>query len=104
MGIKILIALAVFFTGLINAQAASPFKKLADNTLLHTPSHVVFPSRIGLFQRADSYTRIYGSGGRDVSARYLLDALIICDVYAYPVGTYGSDLKSEFEIQQMSIR
>jgi len=94
---------AFFLTGLISIQAATPFKKTSGGGLLHAPSNVLFPSKVELFQRADSYTQIYGSQGRDVSVRYLLDALIICEVYVYPVGTYGTDLKSEFRIQQRAI-
>jgi hypothetical protein len=95
---------ALFLIGVIAIQGASPFKKTSGNGLLHTPSNVFFPRNVGLFERADSYTHIYGSQGRDVSIRYLLDRLIICEVYAYPVGTYGSDLKSEFKIQQAAIQ
>ncbi|MGE5207764.1 MAG: hypothetical protein ACM3KL_00385 [Alphaproteobacteria bacterium] len=95
---------ALFLTGLIGAQGASPFKTLSGNRLLHTPSNIVFPGKVGLFERADSYNQIYGSQGRDVSVRYLLDSLIICEAYVYPVGTYGGDLTSEFKIQQDAIQ
>src|SRR4030095_8437169 len=96
---KLAAVFVLFCAGLMGAQAASPFKKASGNGLLHVPSNVLFPRNVGLFQRADSYTRIYGSQGRDVSRRYLLDRLIICETYVYPVGTYGRDLNSEFKIQ-----
>src|SRR5690348_16758843 len=85
-------------------QAGSPFKKTTDDGLLHTPSSVFLPRNVGLFERADSGTHIYGSQGRDVSVRYLLDRLIIAEAYVYPVGTYGRDLNSEFKIQQAAIQ
>lgn len=94
----------ILLIGVISVQAASAFKKTSGNGLLHTPSSVLFPRNVGLFQRVDSYTRIYGSEGRDVSVRYLLDRLIISETYVYPVGTYGSDLNSEFKIQQVAIQ
>ena len=94
--------LGILFTAVISLQAESPFKKTSGNGLLHTPSNVLLPYNVGLFQRAD--THIYGSQGRDVSARYLLDRLIITETYIYPVGTYGSDLDSEFKIQQTAIQ
>ena len=84
------------------ANAASPFKKLLGNQLLHVPSNVVFPAKIGLFNRID--THVYGSGGRDVSVRYQLDAFIVADIYVYPVGTYAPDLSGEFRVQQQAIR
>jgi hypothetical protein len=91
-------ALALSVSG---AGAASAFKKARGNALLHTPSNVLFPPGIGLFNRA--HTNIYGSDGRDVSVRYFLDALVLGDVYVYPVGTYGSDLSGEFRVQQVAI-
>lgn len=84
------------------ADAASPFKKLSGNRLVHVPSNIVFPPKIGLFNRID--THVFGSGGRDVSARYQLDAFIVGDVYVYPVGTYAPDLNGEFRVQQNAIR
>jgi hypothetical protein len=101
---KLAAVFALFCTGLMGVQAASPFKKTSGNGLLHIPSNVLFPRNVGLFQRADSDTRIYGSQGRDVSARYLLDRLIISETYVYPVGTYGRDLNSEFKIQETAIQ
>ena len=86
----------------VTAQAASPLKKASGDSLLHTPSRVLLPQKVGLFQRVD--THIYGSQGRDVSARYSLDGLIITDTYIYPVDTYGRDLTSEFKIQQTAIQ
>lgn len=100
---KLAAVFALFCAGLMGGHAASPFKKTSDNGLLHVPSNVLFPRNVGLFQRADSYTRIYGSQGRDVSVRYLLDRLIISETYVYPVGTYGGDLNSEFKIQESAI-
>jgi hypothetical protein len=101
MKAKIIVASLGFLVGLMSVPAASPFKNVSHNKLLHTPSNVFFPANVALFQRAR--THIYGSAGRDVSVRYLLDSLIIGDVYVYPVGTYGKDLTSEFQIQQRSI-
>jgi hypothetical protein len=100
---KTRVALAFFVLALtVSADAASPFKKAGGNSLLHMPSNVLFPPRISLFNRRD--TRVYGSGGRDVSIRYFLDALILGDVYVYPVGTYASDLNGEFHVQETAIR
>jgi len=93
----------VLLAAILNpADAASPFKKSSGNRLLHVPSNIVFPGKIGLFNRID--THVYGSGGRDVSARYQLDAFIVGDVYVYPVGTYAPDLNGEFRVQQNAIR
>src|SRR5437588_1807608 len=93
----------VLLAALLNpVEAASPFKKSSGNRLLHVPSNIIFPSKIGLFNRID--THVYGSGGRDVSARYQLDAFIVGDVYVYPVGTYAPDLNGEFRVQQNAIR
>jgi hypothetical protein len=86
----------------LSAVAASPFKKTEGNRLLHTPSGVLFPEKIGLFNRID--TKVYGSNGRDVGARYQLDTFIVGDVYVYPVGTYAQDLSGEFQVQQRAIR
>jgi len=85
-----------------SVSGASPFKKAEGNRLLHVPSNLLFPAKIGLFNRID--THVYGSGGRDVSVRYQLDAFIVSDVYVYPVGTYASDLNGEFRVQQNAIR
>jgi hypothetical protein len=82
--------------------AASPFKKIEGDRLLHVPSSVVLPAKVALFNRID--TNVYGANGRDVSARYQLDAFIVCDVYIYPVGTYAPDLNGEFHVQQRAIR
>jgi hypothetical protein len=101
---KLTAVFALFCTGLMGVQAASPFKKTSGDGLLHIPSNDLFPRNVGLFQRADSDTHIYGSEGRDVSVRYLLDRLIICETYVYPVGTYGRDLNSEFRIQQAAVQ
>ncbi len=101
---KLVVVFALFGIGLMGVQGASPFKKTSGDGLLHIPSNVLFPRNVGLFQRADSDTRIYGSQGRDVSVRYLLDRLIICETYVYPVGTYGRDLNSEFKIQETAIQ
>jgi hypothetical protein len=98
---EVTIALLAFFVGLVNAVAASPFKSASGNSLLHTQSNVFFSANVGLFERAN--TRIYDSQGRDVSARYLLDTLIIAEVYVYPVGAYAKDLSGEFQIQQRAI-
>ena len=92
----------VLLAGLLSpALAASPFTKSSGNRLLHVPSNIIFPSKIGLFNRID--THVYGSGGRDVSARYQLDAFVVGDVYVYPVGTYAPDLNGEFRVQQKAI-
>src|SRR2546421_6239309 len=93
----------VLLAGLLSpAHAASPFKKSSGNRLLHVPSNIIFPSKIGLFDRID--THVYGSGGRDVSIRYQLDTFILADVYVYPVGLYAADLNGEFQVQQRAIR
>src|SRR5262245_11200650 len=102
MKAKYAITGALLFATVISLQAASPFKKTSGDGLLHSPSNVLLPHDVGLFQRED--THIYGSEGRDVSARYLLDRLIITETYIYPVGTYGSDLDSEFKTQQTAIQ
>jgi hypothetical protein len=99
---KTLTAALLFSIGLINAHAASPFKKGSGGVLVHTPSNVSFPAKLTLFNRDD--THVYGSGGRDVSVRYHLDAFILGDVYVYPVGAYAPDLKGEFHVQQRAIR
>ena len=98
---KIVVASIAFLMGLMSVTAASPFKSASGNALVHTPSDVFFPANVAHFERAG--THIYGSKGRDVSVRYLLDSSIIGDVYVYPVGTYGKDLTSEFQIQQRAI-
>ena len=85
-----------------SVSGASAFKKASGNRLVHVPSNVVFPAKIGLFNRID--THVYGSGGRDVSVRYQLDAFIVADTYVYPVGTYAPDLTGEFRVQQRAIR
>jgi len=98
---RIAVTSLIFLMGQASITAASPFKSISGNSLLHTPSNVSFPPKVALFQRAG--THVYGSGGRDVSVRYLLDSLIIGDVYVYPVGTYGRNLTSEFQTQQRAI-
>ena len=102
MKTKLSLLVLVLVALTIPANAASPFKKLSANRLLHVPSNIVFPAKIGLFNRID--THVYGSGGRDVSARYQLDAFIVADTYVYPVGTYAPDLSGEFRVQQKAIR
>ena len=102
MKTKIAFAFVLLVVWLNPAGAEPPFKKAEGNSLIHTPSSVAFPAKIGLFDRID--THVYGSNGRDVSARYHLDAFIICDVYVYPVGTYAPDLSGEFRVQQQAIR
>ena len=92
----------ILFMTVVGLQAASPFKKASGNGLLHAPSNVFLPQNVGLFERVD--THVYGSQGRDVSARYHLDRLIITDTYIYPVGIYGRDLNSEFKIQETAIQ
>jgi hypothetical protein len=102
MKTKIAIAFCLFGLLINAADAASPFKKLEGNRLRHVPSNILFPAKIGLFDRTD--THVYGSGGRDVSARYQLDTFILADVYVYPVGIYAADLNGEFRVQQKAIR
>ena len=101
---KIALVFLLLATAGLSAGAASPFKKDERNRVLHVPSGIVFPGKIALFNRID--TKVYGSNGRDVSARYQLDAFIVGDVYVYPVGTggYGKDLSGEFQVQQRAIR
>jgi hypothetical protein len=102
MKTKITFVYVLLIALLIPADGASPFKKLSGNRLVHLPSNIVFPAKIGLFNRID--THVYGSGGRDISARYQLDAFIVGDVYIYPVGTYAPDLNGEFRVQENAIR
>jgi hypothetical protein len=102
MKAKIAVAYVLLIALLSSAEAASPFKKLSGNRLVHVPSNISFPAKIGLFNRID--THVFGSGGRDISARYQLDAFIVGDVYVYPVGTYAPDLNGEFRVQQNAIR
>src|SRR4051812_13706840 len=59
---------------------AAPFKKLGNGDVRHVASGVMFPPRIGLFQFAG--TQVYDRSGRDVSGRYVLDHLILADVYS----------------------
>ena len=101
MKAKVAIAFGLLAALFSSANAASPFKKSEGNRLLHAPSNIVFPAKVGLFDRID--THVFGSGGRDVSVRYQLDTFIVGDVYVYPVGTYAPDLNSEFRIQQRAI-
>src|SRR2546423_5336456 len=101
MKAKIAIAFGLL-AALGSANAASPFKKSEGHRLLHVPSNIVFPAKLGLFDRLD--THVYGSGGRDVSVRYQLDTFILGDVYVYPVGIYAADLNGEFRVQQKAIR
>src|SRR5438045_3653075 len=71
MKAKTAIAFGLLAALFSSADAASPFKKSEGNRLLHVPSNIVFPAKIGLFDRID--THVYGAGGRDVSVRYQLD-------------------------------
>jgi hypothetical protein len=96
------VAFALLFIGLANSHAASPFKKVSGDELLHTPSSVLFPPKVSVFTRGD--TDVFRSNPRDVSVRYFLDAFILCDVSVYAVGIYGNDLNEEFQIQQNAIR
>lgn len=102
--LKYAIATALVFiaVGLTSAPAASPFKKISGGRLLHVPSQVSFPAKVGLFNRAN--TRLYDSTGRDISVRYILDAFILGDVYVYPSGGPRGDLNREFATQQNAIR
>lgn len=101
MKAKIVVTSMTLLIGLLSVTAASAFKNTSGNSLLHTPSNCSFPAKVALFDRGG--THIYGSGGRDISIRYLFDSSIIGDVYVYPVGTYGKDLTTEFQIQQRAI-
>jgi hypothetical protein len=99
---KITFLFLLLAVGLTSAHAASPFKKISGNRLLHVPSRVLFPAKVGLFNRGE--TRLHDSTGRDVSVRYMLPELIICDVYSYPSGGRLGDLSQEFVRQQEDIR
>jgi hypothetical protein len=96
----IIAALLVF--GVSTAHSAAPFKKISGDRLLHISAKVIFPAKIGLFSR--DITQLYDSTGRDVSVRYVLDHLILSDVYSYPVGPRRAELTSEFKNQQDGIR
>jgi hypothetical protein len=82
------------------ACGASPFKKVSG-AVLHVPSGVIFPSRVGTFRF--ERTKLYGSAGRDVGAEYDVESVIRGDVYIYPVGTYGKDFNAEVRVQQSAI-
>ena len=101
MKTKTVFALILLAIGIGSVNAAA-FKKISGNRLLHVPSNVIFPVKVALFNRAE--TELYDSTGRDVSVRYLLDELILADVYAYPSGGPRGDLKQEFARQQSDIR
>ena len=83
------------------ASAASPFKKVSGG-IVHVPSGVIFPPRVGAFRFAT--TKIYGSGGRDAGAGYNAGSMIRGDVYVYPLGTYGKDFNAELRVQQNAIK
>jgi hypothetical protein len=100
---RTVIAFAILFATLVSAHAASSFKKISDNRLLHVPSGVVYPSKVALFIRADK-PHYYDSTGLDVSQRYVLDALVLADVYVYPSAVTGGDLKREVARQNSDIR
>jgi hypothetical protein len=100
---KATIAIALFLATLVPVQAASSFKKLRGDKLLHVPSGVIYPSKVALFNRVDK-PRYYDSTGLDVSLRYVLDALILADVYVYPSGVTRGDLKREIARQDSDIR
>ena len=54
---------AVLSLMVVTAQAASPFKKASGDSLLHIPSRVLLPLKVGSFQRVD--TDIHGFQERD---------------------------------------
>lgn len=85
-----------------NLIAASPFSKISGERLVHKPSGIVLPAKVGLFQL--ERTKTFRSDGRDVGAEYDVPLLIRGDVYVYPVGTYAKDLKNDFQTQQEAIR
>ena len=73
--------LAVFLvTGALNSASAADavFTKISGGRVLHKPSNIVLPSRVGLFHLAG--TSVYGSGGRDAGAGYNVVQLIRGDV------------------------
>jgi hypothetical protein len=84
-----------------SANAASPFSKTGDR-MVHKASGIVLPARVGLFERSEM--KPFDKAGRDVGVGYDLDHLIKGDIYIYPVGAYGKDLSSEFQIQQKAIQ
>ncbi|HVF73073.1 MAG TPA: hypothetical protein VM940_15835 [Chthoniobacterales bacterium] len=92
------IVLSVFAA--TTASAASPFRKIRGGTV-HVPSSVIFPARVGVFQF--SRPQVYGSGGRDAGAEYHFGRNIRCNVYIYPLGTYGKDFNAELRVQQNAI-
>ena len=85
-----------------STTVASPFSKKSGDLLVHNASNIVLPGRVGLFVRSD--IKPFDKAGRDVGIGYDLDHLIRGDVYIYPVGAYGKDLTSEFQIQQNAVR
>ncbi|HEX4630571.1 MAG TPA: hypothetical protein VH188_06360 [Chthoniobacterales bacterium] len=83
------------------ALAASPFKKVSSG-ILHVPSGVIFPPRVGAFRFIT--TKLYGSAGRDAGAGYNVGSAIRGDVYVYPLGTYAKDFNGELRVQQSAIK
>ncbi len=102
---KLSFVLAVFLslasaTG--NTAAAGVFKKTGDG-LIHQPSGVAFPARIGSFESVER-PHTYDRKGHDVSMRYELPRQIVADVYAYPVTQTTGGLDSEFHRQENAIK
>jgi hypothetical protein len=102
MKAKTIFAIAVIVAGSFATATASSFENLRSGGLLHKPSGVVFPVRVGMFQSAGPHS--YDGRGRDVSVKYHLDQLIIADVYAYPAGSSRAAFDVEFATQQNAIR
>ena len=97
----LLAVLCLSVLGTSRASAASPFKKMRGG-VHHVSSGVIFPSRVGAFRFAG--TRVYGAGGRDVSAEYNVVPVVRGDVYVYPLGTYARDFNGELRVQQNAIK
>ena len=93
-------ALTLSFFATAPTAPAATFKKISGGTL-HVPSEVIFPARVGVFQFSE--TQVYGAGGRDAGAEYHFGTNIRCNLYVYPLGTYGKDFNGELRVQQNAI-
>ena len=98
---RFLLWIALAVVGAAPAHAAGPFKNVPAGAL-HQPSGVVFPARVGNFQRQGA-PHLYDNAGRDVSFRYLLGRATVADAYVYPVTKVTGGLDAEFRTQQNAI-
>ena len=103
MKLKTISFLTLIALGMLATSTAASFENVPGGSIRHTPSGVLFPAQVGLFQREG--TRSYDRTGRDASVRYVLDHLVLGDAYIYPVGRPPRhSLDSEFAQQQKAIR